>query len=168
VATIAATTATAASASIDPPCTYGDASALFETFPVTTDPPPPPPCQYRLFFHNQTFTYTEDEFFLGGFVTRLPYGDNASRSQAIAELEATSIRVWLAEVTPGGTGPLVEQVVERTQIKSHVTEALGTYVWAQWGIIRQLPAGEYLSVTEHPPIQGRTMSTVRLVITPTP
>lgn len=166
-AVVAAMLTTSAPAFAKPaaPCSYGDAQSQFQTFPLMFDGTMPP-CQYRLFLPG-TVTFSEDDFFLGGLVERVSYGGDVSRSQAIATLEALRFRVWLAEVTPSGTGPPVEQIVERTAIKTANYEPFGQHVWAQWGIIRRLPAGEYLSVLEDPPIYGGTTTTVRLVITPT-
>ena len=150
-------------------CSYGDARSQFETLPLTFDGTNPP-CTYRLFGFGPTFTFSEQDFFLGGIVRRVAYQDEASRLSAIATVETLRVRVWLAEIDANGaTGPLVEQVVERTAIKSNNYEPFGTHVWAQFGIIRNLPAGEYLSVTVRYPngVNPLPPDVVRLVVTPT-
>ena len=85
------------------------------------------------------------------------------RDAAIARLERDVFRVWIAEETGGGIGELVEQPLMRTALKSGQNDQFGTYVWLQWGYITQLPAGEYLTVTQLP--NGRLTSN-RLIITP--
>ena len=145
------------------PCTLGDARQQFETFPLTFEGVPP--CQYRLFFNDQTFTFREGDYFLGGVVRRESYDPSVpgGRDAAIARLERDVFRVWIAEETGGGIGELVEQPLMRTALKSGQNDQFGTYVWLQWGYITQLPAGEYLTVTQLP--NGRLTSN-RLIITP--
>jgi len=150
-------------------CSYGDARSQFEMLPLTFDGTNPP-CTYRLFGFAPTYTFGAQDFFLGGLVRRLSYQDEASRISAIATLEALRVRVWLAEIdADGASGPLVEQIVERTAIKSNDYEPFGTHVWAQFGIIRQLPAGEYVSVTVRYPngVNPLPPDVVRLVVSPT-
>jgi hypothetical protein len=158
-----AVAAVPASATPTAPCTLGDAREQFESFPLTFEGIPP--CQYRLFFDRQTFTFGADEFFLGGAVRRESYDPSlgGSRDAAISRLESGVFRVWIAEVTESGMGELVEQPLMRTAVKSARDEQFGTHVWLQWGYITQLPAGEYVTVTQLP--NGRTTSN-RLIITP--
>jgi hypothetical protein len=145
------------------PCTLGDAREQFETFPLTFEGIPP--CQYRLFFNGQTFTFGQDEFFLGGVVRRESYDPSVegSRDAASSRLEGEAFRVWIAELTETGIGELVDRPLMRTALKSGKNDQFGTYVWVQWGYITQLPPGEYLTLSQSP--NGRVTSN-RLIITP--
>ena len=150
-------------AETSPPCSYGDARMWFETLPVRP-PDSPPPCTFRLFFDKQTFTFTENDYFFGGVTLSADYSNDAERDARIAEQEAASVRVWIANATTRNA-PLVEQSVERTPIRYAQPEAEGQkpIVWTQWGIIRQLPPGEYFVVTQAS--FDKKPWTVRLVIT---
>lgn len=155
-----------ASATPTEPCSLGDAREQFETFPLTFEGIPP--CQFRLFFDGQTFTFAEDDYFLGGAVRRESYDVSleGSRDAAIARLQAETHRTWIAKVTASGIGELVEQPLTRTALKSGENDQFGTYVWVQWGFITRLPPGEYLSVTEFTsPTRGHRIWTVHLIIT---
>jgi len=69
-----------------------------------------------------------------------------TREQAIAEIELSEDRVWLAEVLPGGgMGALVEQPLMRTSFKDTIHDVLGHIVYQHRAFIAQLSAGEYLS-----------------------
>ncbi|HET7236914.1 MAG TPA: hypothetical protein VFK59_10845 [Actinomycetota bacterium] len=155
-----------ASATPAEPCSLGDAREQFETFPLTFEGIPP--CQYRLFFDGQTFTFGEDDYFLGGVVSLADYDPSleGSRDAAIALLEAETLQTWIAEVTASGIGELVEQPLMRTALKSGSNDQSGSYVWVQWGLITRLPPGEYVSVTESSsPTFGDETWTVHLIIT---
>lgn len=72
-------------------------------------------CQYRLFWENGDPTlggpvsFDEDDFFLGGFTSFVPYKElGMTRAQAEVALAAIEIRIWLAEVSEGGVEELVE------------------------------------------------------------
>src|SRR5687767_2527629 len=51
-------------------CSYGDAAAQWQAFyPIFLNVPRDtfiPPCQYRIWLDKWTFTFTEDDYFLGG------------------------------------------------------------------------------------------------------
>lgn len=150
----------------DDECSVGDARALLETLPVANEiflrEGPDQPwaqtlltCQYRLFWEDghpvlgQPVSFSEEDVFLGGFTSIVPYKNlGMMRAQAEEALAAIEIRVWLAEVTEAGVGELVEQPVLKSAFKQAVTDRFGLVLWRQSGFITQLPPGEYVSVTE--------------------
>lgn len=134
-------------------------------------------CQYRLFFNGQTFTFRQGDVFLGGINLFWDYETmktlGITRAAAIADLEATKTRAWLARVQPDGhLGHLVEQPLKRTPYTNGMHPDLGPVVQQHRAFITSLPAGEYVSVFEmtweasfgYP--AGEERDTVRLVITP--
>src|SRR5262245_51434041 len=79
------------------PCTLGDAMSLFEAFPVPFQIMKPrgldepklissvAECQYRVFFDGKTYTFNEDDVFLGGILWLADYKAlGISREDAIA------------------------------------------------------------------------------------
>ncbi len=95
-------------------------------------------CQYRIFRDGETFTFCEDDFFLGGTVVFWDYKvAGISRAEAIAEMELASDRVWLDGV---------EQVLERTAYKNLKSVNLGLLVYQVRGFVTQLPPGDHVSV----------------------
>jgi hypothetical protein len=141
----------AVSAATQPePCTIGDASALFQVSPLPNQVMRPRGqdhpglleaygrCQYRLFRDGETFTFCEDDFFLGGTVAFWDYkASGISRADAIAEMELSTDRVWLDGV---------EQVLQRTAYKDLNSLNLGLVVYQVRGFIGQLPPGDHVSV----------------------
>jgi hypothetical protein len=120
-------------------------------------------------YRDATFTFTDEDVFLGGIVQLYDY-ENAglSREEAIADLESIQDRVWLAEVLSGGvTGAWVEQPLMRTAYKNIESAVLGLTVLQQRAFITSLPPGEYLSYWESS-YQGVPDLTalVRLIIAP--
>lgn len=163
------------------PCTMGDARSMFEALQIPFNVLRPRGiegpkmldsvgrCQYRLFRDGATFTFTDEDVFLGGIVQLYDY-ENAglSREEAIADLESIQDRVWLAEVLSGGvTGAWVEQPLMRTAYKNIESAVLGLTVLQQRAFITSLPPGEYLSYWESS-YQGVPDLTalVRLIIAP--
>ena len=165
----------------EPSCTIGDAQAMFQVLPIPAyvmlsrgiERPKLvdtlSQCQYRVFLDGFTFTFSEEDVFLGGVSYLYDYKQlGVTRQEAISELETYQDRVWLAEVLPGGAiGPWVEQPLMRTAYKNIQTTDFGLIVYHQRGFITQLPPGEYLSfwVGSIPGFPDST-ATVRLVITP--
>jgi hypothetical protein len=169
-------------------CTYADAQSLFNNFSSAfalraRGPSPSSPvdavtnCQYRLFFDGATFTFAQQDVFLGGINLSWDVETagllGITREEAIADLEATETRVWLARVESDGTvGALVEQPLLRTPYKDGVHPALGRVVQQHRAYITSLPAGEHLSIFEmtwqefHGLPAGEFQATVHLVITP--
>jgi hypothetical protein len=117
----------------EPSCTMGEAEAMLQALPIPIQVMRPRGleepklldtvgrCQYRLFRDGETFTFSEEDVFLGG----VSYIDDfkqrgVTRREAVAELDAFQDRVWLAAVLPGGgVGEFAEQLLVRTTYKSH-------------------------------------------------
>lgn len=163
------------------PCTTGDALAMFEALQVATNVMRPrgieapklldtlSRCQYRLFRNGATFTFSEEDTFLGGVLWLYDYDNlGLTREEAIADLESIQDRVWLAEVQPGGaTGPWVEQPLMRTAYKNIESAVFGLTVLQHRAFITRLPPGEYWSYWEsRSPGAPDVTATVRLSITP--
>jgi hypothetical protein len=139
-------------ASEDQPCTFGEARALFEAMPPLFHFKPLegteeyPDCQFRLFWHGETVTFTEDDWFLAGAVGFVEYRDlDLSRHEAIAELDRFTSRLWFAPVSGGVVGDVVEQALMESGFKSFRSPVFGLVVYKHVGVITRLPAGEYLS-----------------------
>ena len=158
---------TPAGAEADSRCTRGDARSLFETVEIANEirlrsglvnprAETLTTCQWRFFWTDGhpllgEITFSEEDVILGGVVLGIDYAFlGIPRREAVAELEGVEVRTWLAEVTNGQVGPLVEQPLMRSAIKNFVAhqEGLGPIAVQNWGFITQLPAGEYRSVTE--------------------
>ena len=148
----------AKSESHSPPCSQVAAYAMFYTFLPLADlnnrglAPPPvnewfARCQYRLFFDGQHFTFSEDDWILGGRVDIYDYvASGITRAEAIAALELDRDRVWLAKVEPNGSlGPAVEQPLIRTAYTDWNHSIFGLTVWQHRAFIRRLPPGDYVS-----------------------
>ena len=171
------------------PCGYGDARSIFESLEVANEillfggPDQPRAhtlihCQYRFFWEDGhpllggPVTFSDQDVFLGGIAFFLSYKsvDLMTRNEAIALLEGIEVRTWLAEVTEHGVGELVEQPLMTSAMKNVMADNFGfdLIVQRHWGFIAQLPAGEYVSVTEvrwPPPFEEEFRWTVQLLIT---
>lgn len=148
----------AKSESHSPPCSQVAAYAMFYTFfPLAdlinrglTTPPvneAAARCQYRLFFDGEHFTFSEDDWILGGIVDFYDYvASGITRAEAIAALELDTDRAWLAKVQPNGSlGPAVEQSLMRTAYTDWNHSIFGVCVWQHRAFIRRLPPGDYVS-----------------------
>ena len=168
-------------------CTYDDTQLIFNSWLAVlkhglraTIPSKPADafteCQYRLFFDGTTINFKEGDVILGGinvlwdFETLSAFG--ITREEAIADLETTDTRVWLARVETDGTvGEFVEQLLLRTPYKDGMHHAFGRFVQQHRAFVTSLSSGEYLSVFEakwnefHGFPAGGINSTVRLVVT---
>ena len=153
-------------------CTDGDAKALLQVLPQAAllrgsgvEAPQIVDslerCQYRVFFHGATFTFSEHDVILGGVVWRWDYAEqDMSRAEAIAEIEAIEDRVWIDGV---------EQQLERTTFKDMVHPLFGRVVFQHRAFTIKLPPGTYTSLWESvDPVFGTSSATVTLVITPGP
>jgi hypothetical protein len=129
-------------------------------------------CQYRLWFDGATFTFRENDVFLGGSVFFWSESEleemGWTRRQAVADLEAIEARVWLAPVLPDGSiGELVEQQLRQTPVKTVPHTVFGKSVATQVAFIARLPAGDYVSVyQESKPGEPVFEATVHLHIVP--
>jgi hypothetical protein len=162
------------------PCGIGDAQAMFQVLVIPVAIMRPrgidqsklvdslSRCQYRLFSNGATYTFSEYDVFLGGIVWLGDYkARGITRQDAIAEIEATDDRVWMAELGPAGEiGELVEQPLMRTSYKTIPHPVFGMTVYQQRAFITQLPPGEYVSVWESTFQGAIETATVHLNITP--
>lgn len=169
-----------ASGSPDRACTNGDAQALVQALPVASamrlrghDHPGLleafAACQYRVFFDGRTFTFSESDHFVGGIAWFADYkAAGISRDEAIAEIESTEDRVWIAKRQPDGSiGARVAQPLTRTAYKGLLHPVFGQVVYQHRAFVSQLPAGEYVSYWESTSQGLPTESaTVQLVILP--
>ena len=148
------------------PCSYGDATALFESLEAVVEirvreglnHPRVQPlirCQFRLFweagnpFLGKPITFTREDFFLGGVAIRVPYIIRGlSMQQAQAVLDAVEVQVSWGKVVGATIGELVDIPLLTTTSKQTMTESLGLILWRQWGFISQSPPGEYVAVTK--------------------
>src|SRR5688572_18010922 len=161
------------------PCTRGAAQALLQGFGVATrlgDRPVPPSlgidyfrCQFRLYEDGVTFTFSDQDYILGGIARFVTYDEleefGWSRAEAIALLESITEEVEIATVVGGnvGTFELVPLIV--TSYRDAIASP-GLVVYNHRAFITKLPAGEYLvRYTEHLPGEPDFIATVRLVIT---
>ncbi len=153
-------------------CTESDARTLFQAFYVAAfrsegldglvDR-----CSYRLFRDGATYTFSEDDVFLGGVNWTVPLEPGVTRKEAIAEIELNTDRVWIAPVLPDGTlGELVEQEVHVAAPKNAKHPTLGKVVYRQSAFWTELPAGTYVSVYENEYMGELSIAEVTLVITP--
>lgn len=110
-----------------------------------------PPCQYRIWLDGDHFTFSEDDWFIGGNAWGYDYqAAGITRAEAIAFLERLNDRLWLAKIDARGRqiGPLVEQTLQETGYKDIVDSEVGAIVYRQVGIVLHLPPGDYRSVWE--------------------
>jgi hypothetical protein len=141
----------AAADSIEPPCSHGEALAVFESFGTFTRLHDVLSCQYRLYEDREHFTFGDEDWFVGGIAHFLTYEDleqfGMTREEGIAELETITSRLWLAKISPRGqVGTPVEQSLMQTAYKD--TSLFGGLVYTHRGVILNLPPGDYLSIYE--------------------
>jgi hypothetical protein len=127
-------------------------------------------CQYRLFLHGQTFTFRENDVFLGGnFLFKAESELEAlgwTRRQAVAYLESIETRVWLAPVLPDGSiGERVEQELRQTPVKTLPKTPSGKVFATHVAFTAQLAAGDYVSFYHHkaPDLEFETMVHLHIV-----
>ena len=147
------------SARANPVCTKGTAQALSQVLPIAAKVISVRgndharlveglgECQYRLFADGATFTFSEDDYFVGGVVWLSDYKESQiSRQSAVNDTNLIQDRAWLAKLDANGNpGPVVEQVLQRTAFKDVMTQNLGLVVYQQRSFIAKLPPGRYVS-----------------------
>jgi hypothetical protein len=144
--------ASAASSAVEPPCSYGDAMAVFDSFATFVQlEGGVPPCQYRLYANREHFTFNDEDWFVGGVAQYFTYEEleqlGMTREEGIAELETITSRLWLAKVSSRGkVGTPIEQSLMQTAYKD--SSLFGGLVYTQVGVILNLPPGDYLSIYE--------------------
>jgi hypothetical protein len=141
-------------------CTNGMAHALLQVHPVTAHVmelrgnirprlvDARHECSYRVFHDGQHYYFDEGDVILGGVTWLSDYvAAGITRAEAVADIERSVDRVWLAEGTEGGPiGELVEQPLTYTAFKSVISPVLGHVVYQHRAFISQLPPGDYVSV----------------------
>lgn len=169
-------------------CTQADAQSIFHNWSGTVwhglrgEVPSRPAarfgeCQYRLYLDGEMFTFAQGDVILGGVNVFWEFeildALGMTREEAIADLEATEERVWLARVQADGTvGELIEQPLSRTPYRDGTYPEIGRVVQQHRAFVTSLPAGEYLSLfwarwEAFPGLPaGELNATVRLLITP--
>jgi hypothetical protein len=129
-------------------CTLGDAHALLEVHPIPAIMVERGQdhrglidaylnCQYRL-FKGGSHTFCEDDIIVGGALYLWDYkASGISRTDAIAELQRYTSRVWLDGV---------EQVLHLTAYKDFTSPSIGTTVYQHRAFMIQLPPGDHVSL----------------------
>jgi hypothetical protein len=150
---VLAPVAPATAAPVEPPCSQGDALAVFESFGTFVRlNEEVPPCQYRLYADREHFTFNDEDWFVGGIAQFFTYEEleqfGMTREEGIAELETITSRLWLAKIGPRGkvVETPVEQLLMQTAYKD--SSLFGGLVYTHFGVILNLPPGDYLSIYE--------------------
>jgi hypothetical protein len=148
---VLAPVAPATAASNEPPCSHGDALAVFESFGTFTRLHDVLSCEYRLYEDGRHYTFNDEDWFAGGiawfFTDEELEQFGMTRQEGIAELETITNRLWLAKIGPRGkVGTPVEQSLMQTAYKD--TSLFGGLVYTHYGVILNLPPGDYLSIYE--------------------
>ena len=149
---VLAPVAPATAAPVEPPCSQGDALAVFESFGTFVRlNEEVPPCQYRLYADREHFTFDDEDWFVGGIAQFFTYEEleqfGMTRDEGIAELETITSQLWLAKIGPRGkVGTPVEQSLMETSYKD--SSLFGGLVYKHVGVILNLPPGDYLSIYE--------------------
>lgn len=150
----------AAASPSEPPCTWGDAEAIFEA---------PYPghligslgvCQYRVWMDGETFTFCQDDFIVGGNVYSWAYlDDGVTRAEAIAYLELFEDQVWIDGV---------EMPLTYTAWKNGRYPRTGEMVvYQHQAFITKLAVGQHTSYYESfHPVEGPFTATVDLLVLP--
>lgn len=180
-------TATAPATSPAERCTLADAQSLLNSFLTglmlrrSGSPSRPAEaiteCQFRLYLDGETVVFREGDVFLGGlnlfWTVEEMQGMGVTRAQAVADLEAMEVEVWLAPLLPDGSqGTPVEQPLQLTPFVDAMHPVLGRVVQQHRAFITSLPAGEYAVIVEvtWQPFQGmpggEAHFNINLVITP--
>jgi len=166
------------------PCSLGDAHSLLQAIEVFNlvmvgrdlqqprrvltfggEVDHPGQCQYRLFEDGATYTFSENDFFLGGAAIAVPYELWEIPPEEVEDQwEEITSRVWLAKLP---AGERIEQPLIFTAWRRITSPEWGKVMYSQRGFIGHLSSGEYLSVLEeHWPGYPPDIYEVHLVITP--
>jgi hypothetical protein len=128
-------------------------------------------CQFRLYEDGETFTFSDQDYILGGIAVFYTYDEleefGLSRAEAIADLESITDEVEIATVVGGNVETFEPVSVIVTPYRDALSSP-GLVVYNQRAFIVKLPAGEYLvRYTQQYPGEPDFIATVRLVITAT-
>lgn len=160
-------------------CSYGNAQSLLNAGPVAfrlnnfAHMPGfgglTARCQFRLYADGETFTFSDQDYILGGIFNYWSYEEMEefgwTRAEAIADLDLYSSRLEMARVVGGVVGTFEDVPLILTPYRDALAPP-GHVVYNQRAIITQLPAGEYLvRYTESYPGFPDFTATMRVVIT---
>jgi hypothetical protein len=103
-------------------------------------------CRYGFYRDGSSWTFRENEPFLGAVLWFSFRDPGMTREESIADIVATTDRVWLARVQPDGSvGPAVEQHLSQTPVQQIMYPGFGLLVYQQRYFIGHLEAGDYVS-----------------------
>jgi hypothetical protein len=139
-------------------CTRGMAQSLLQSLPVVVNVQDARDnvhprrvdaldhCVYTLFRDGQTFTFSEDDYFVGRLGLFAFTADGESHEDAVTGSETVVTRLWLAEVVDRTIGEPVEQPLVYTAVKRTVSKELGPIWYQQRGVVFHLPPGDYATI----------------------